>query len=340
MELCTLTEAKGMNTIMIEYLFIRLLEACNSGCFMCSYADSDSTFRLREEDFLKLVDAANEEGVKYVRFTGGEPLLDKNLGKFISVLTYNKIKSSIITNGMLLEKKSEELYEAGLGQVIVSIDGIELTHDKARNRVGLYKQAIKGLQIAKRLGIHTRINTVCGPHNFRDMPELQHILTSMGIEQWELSSLKMGKKLSYTKRDIEEIQGIVERIYKIGARTEQLVPYGKIWCGGTEAEQERYFATGITPRPDKQCNVVEKVRYYDAKTGRMFACSLMPHRRAEESFFKTFEKIEDIKIGDDLNGCVEYFKENGSRTCTGCSTTAALFSNRLEAGEHMEDWAY
>src|SRR5207302_6957567 len=122
---------------------------------------------------------------------------------------------------------------------------------------------------------------VVGPHNYREMPELQKSLSSLGVEQWELSPIKLDKMVKYPNR--EEVLSVCEGIYRADPKT-TLIPLGKRFYGNTPLEQELYFARGITPRPaPPQCRLVGDVIYLDAKNGRGYGCSLLPHRNPDES---------------------------------------------------------
>lgn len=127
-------------------------------------------------EYKKIIQEAKLANIEYIRFTGGETLLHKDLAQFIKLAKDVGIKTSIITNGYLLENKIEELYDSGLDQVTVSIDEIGETHNEIRNLPKLFDRAIRGIEKAKNLGVKVRINTVCGPHNYKSMPKLQSVL--------------------------------------------------------------------------------------------------------------------------------------------------------------------
>ena len=329
-----------------KYLFIRILEACNADCFMCDFAKSNDKFRFGVEDLKAMLPTVYNEGIRYIRFTGGEPLMHKQIVELIQAITDQGIKSSIITNGTILEQKAEALAQAGLDQVIVSIDGQEKTHDALRGTPGLFKRGIAGLEAAKRLGIKLRVNSVVGPDNFREMPELQNLFTEMGVEQWEMSSLKLeDQKLNYKDGDRELIENtIIPTMFERASEEGKLIPFGKIWCGDNKAERDLYFATGITPRADGVCHVVDHVRYLDAKNGKLYTCSLTPHRVGNEdvkmlsAFVNSAENLSTK--AKNVEAQADFFRKAGPKSCTGCSTTAAGFSNRIARGEKLEPWSY
>lgn len=327
-----------------KYLFIRILEACNADCFMCDFAKSKDRFRFGVDQLLDMMPRLREEGIEYVRFTGGEPLLHKDIIKLIQALTDNGLKSSIITNGTILKSKAKELSEAGLGQIIVSIDGLEQTHDTLRGTPGLYRRCIEGLEAARNEGILLRVNSVVGPDNFYDMPELQDILTEIGVVQWEMSSLKLETRLDYSDADRTLIESqIIPEMFDEAREKGKLIPFGKIWCGDTQTERDVYFATGKTPSADRVCHIVDRVRYLDAKAGKIYPCSLIPHRIPEtiKSFPETRAIAPDFSQAmNQATILADYYREAGPTECTGCSTTAAGLSNNLDKGKRALDWDF
>ena len=327
---------------MPEYLFIRLLEACNAGCFMCSFALSRDPYRLSTEDLKGILSRSATEGVRFVRFTGGEPLMHRDISDLVAVAGQNGIRSSIITNGSLLAKKAHSLCNAGLDQIVVSIDGIESTHDELRGVRGLFKKCIEGLKVAGRLGIKLRVNTVVGPYNFKEVLALQEVLTSLGVTKWELSSLKLSGRLDYAPHDREFIEEQVVPVLRQRSLAGLVFPLGKIWCGETKEERDRYFDLGIPPRADNICHLVDHVRYLDAKNGKLYVCPLVPHRHESEKKFPVrIESPTDFSTSGAAIKCqAEFYRTAGPQLCTGCSSSAAAFDPASNVTAGSGDWLF
>ncbi|KPK54677.1 MAG: hypothetical protein AMS22_05450 [Thiotrichales bacterium SG8_50] len=327
---------------MPEYLFVRILEACNAGCEMCGFAFSKDPYRFSPADLDALLSRAKQDGIRFVRFTGGEPLAHPDIVELVAVASHHGLRTSIITNGLLLCKLLDALGSAGLEEVVVSIDSAtpEL-HDQIRRRPGLFERAVEGLRRARSHGLRRRVNTVCGPSNFRDMPRLQVLLTSLEIDAWELSSLKLEGPLDYREEDLEELDRVVEYVYRQGHQAGRLVPMGKVWCGETPEERERYLKTGVPPRPDRRCHVVNRIRYLDARNGLLFPCSLLPHRPNAIAFGEPLASQVHLHCRSHrMQEIVQRLYVAGPQICTGCSSTAAGFSNTIDLGHDIPDWAY
>lgn len=324
-----------------RYLFIRLLEACNAGCFMCGFARSRDGYRFELEALRELLAQAEALNIRYVRFTGGEPLMHRDLLAMVGAIRDAGLHASVITNGALLPRKGALLAEAGLSQVIVSIDGARAeSHDRFRNTPGLFERCIEGLRAMRALGVKTRVNSVAGPHNYEELPQLQHLLTDLGVSQWELSALKLDEGVHYPSPD--HVLATCEPIYA-GAARGTLVPMGKRFYGNTPEEQELFFASGIPPRPSMpRCHLVGDVLYLDPKAGRLFGCSLLPHREVAQSG-------GGCPLSSDGGWRIDrtaflrhvaHFAEAGPQQCSGCSSSAAGYSDAVAAGEPVEEWAF
>lgn len=322
-----------------RYLFIRLLEACNAGCFMCGFARSTDSARFSVQEFEQLLPSARQAGVQFVRFTGGEPLVHTQVLTLIETGRRAGMRISLITNGLQLPRKVDGLAASGLEHLIVSIDGATaLTHDTYRDSPHCFDRAVAGLRRAVALGITTRVNTVVGPHNYREMPALQQVLLDIGVHQWELSALKLPRAMP-AYDDPASAVAVGETVYG----NARLRPNGKRWYGDTAEEMKRYFVDGIPPRASGPvCHVVSDVLYLDARNSTVYVCSCLPHRKGHESSGAEYVPaaaptalstagIEDLR---------RYFAVYGPTSCTGCSATASGYSDRVAADGAVADWAY
>jgi AdoMet-dependent heme synthase len=323
-----------------RYLFIRILEACNADCFMCEYALSRDAFRFSVGDFTELMPQAQQAGVRYVRFTGGEPLMHRDILKLVQIGNEYGMKMSIITNGMLLPRMIKPLADSGLAQVIVSVDGaFAETHDLYRRSPGMFNNALAGLRAAVGLGVLPRVNTVVGPHNYAQMPELQKLLTENCVQQWELSAIKLERHVNYP--DPDHVRAVCEPIYDADP-AELLIPLGKRFYGNDPEERHRFFTTGITPRASRPlCHVVDDVIYIDGKNGRAYGCSCLPHREDGEPGGAPVREYGAIRLDTpSFRSHVDFFRSKAPCSCTGCSTTAAGYSDDVARLGAVPAWHY
>lgn len=118
---------------------------------------------LSYEEMLRIVRIAIVLGVRKVRITGGEPLVRRGLTGFIRQLREldADLELALTTNGLYLGKMAEELREAGLNRINISLDSLrpERFHEITR-REGL-ADVLTGLQRATAVGFFPiKINMV------------------------------------------------------------------------------------------------------------------------------------------------------------------------------------
>jgi len=118
-----------------QKLRISVTDGCNFNCFFCHNegqgAVSTSTGKMSVKEITKIVEIAVRSGIKFVKLTGGEPLIYKfgnsniiDLVTAISSLRSNyklDFTISLITNGYLLNKYAKKLKDAGLDSINISL---------------------------------------------------------------------------------------------------------------------------------------------------------------------------------------------------------------------------
>ncbi len=105
-------------------LFISITANCNFACKGCHYGrDFMNGHQLPLETVLRLLDDAKEAGFSRIRFYGGEPLAHRDLPKMIRYASQLGLKHWITTNGLLLKKRIDELYDAGARHISLGYYG-------------------------------------------------------------------------------------------------------------------------------------------------------------------------------------------------------------------------
>jgi len=108
----------------ITNLRISLTPRCNLKCIYCHReGEVKPEAELPLEQVAEILRVASKFGIRSVKFTGGEPLLRKDIIDILRAVPPG-MESSMTTNGILLEKYAHDLKEAGMKRVNVSIDSI------------------------------------------------------------------------------------------------------------------------------------------------------------------------------------------------------------------------
>ena len=111
----------------INYMRVSVTDRCNLRCVYCMPLQGVQ-LRPRDEyldydELLRVIDAGLALGIDRIRITGGEPLVRPGLVEFMAKLKPMGIKDlSLSTNGLLFPAMAEELKQAGLDRVNISLD--------------------------------------------------------------------------------------------------------------------------------------------------------------------------------------------------------------------------
>lgn len=147
-------------------LRISVTDRCNLRCTYCMPEDvsfMDKKEMLSFEEIARFVRVGVPLGIDKVRLTGGEPLMRRDLPMLVKMIAgIEGIRDvGLTTNGILLANQAQELYDAGLRRINISLD--TLNPDRFRQiarRDGLDK-VIEGIHAAKRAGFTPiKINAV------------------------------------------------------------------------------------------------------------------------------------------------------------------------------------
>ncbi len=160
----------------INYLRVSVTDRCNLRCTYCMPAEGVELMQhkdiLRFEEIVDTIKYAVSLGVDKVRITGGEPLVKRGIVDLVKMISEIKgIKDfGMTTNGILLKKYAQQLADAGLHRVNISLD--TLNPEKYRNitRVGDITQVYAGIKAAKEAGL-TPIKINCVVKNSSEEPD-------------------------------------------------------------------------------------------------------------------------------------------------------------------------
>lgn len=152
----------------ISYLRVSVTDRCD---FRCVYCMSENMTFLPKSDILSLEEldrmcsAFVGLGVRKLRFTGGEPLVRRNIMSLFRNMQRHLESGAleevtVTTNGSQLGRFAHELYDCGVRRVNVSIDTLDPEKFKAITRWGRLDQVLEGIETAKRAGLQIKINAV------------------------------------------------------------------------------------------------------------------------------------------------------------------------------------
>lgn len=155
-------------------LRISVTDRCNIRCFYCMPAENVQFLNrskiLSFEEIIRFVRLVVPLGVNKIRLTGGEPLVRKEIPELVKMLA--EIPGiddiGITTNGILLPQYAQQLYDAGLRRINISLDALNAKKFEEITRRDEYDKVIEGIQSAQAAGFDpVKINAV----SIRNMTE-------------------------------------------------------------------------------------------------------------------------------------------------------------------------
>lgn len=165
---------KAPNTVIWE-----VTNRCNLRCKHCYVEASENGKELNTEDAKKVIDQLSEAGVFMLSFTGGEPLVRKDIFELISYANETGLYTNLATNATLIDEKTAKRLKGTVSYVQVSIDGPEDVHDSIRG-TGNFKKMMKGVQNLKKYDIPIGFTFVLMRENSKYLYETAEIAKDLG----------------------------------------------------------------------------------------------------------------------------------------------------------------
>lgn len=175
----------------VKTLIFHITHVCNILCKHC-YIDARREGRqaiipegLSTEVVIRLLRDFSSMGGLVVDFTGGEPLLRPDIWKILEESNNLRLWVAALTNGTYMTETLADRLRPLLNEVVISIDGLETSHDALRG-MGNFKKSISAISMLATKGVRVAVTTFVHADNFDQLVELQNMLGEVGISVWSL----------------------------------------------------------------------------------------------------------------------------------------------------------
>ena len=150
---------------------------------MCDIWKNRSGSSFGVSDLEPHLDSIRKLGVRWIVFSGGEPLLNLELPSLCSILRQENIRLTLLTTGLLLSKKADEVVKS-FDEVIVSLDGPPEIHDAIRRIDGAFALVEAGVRALRQRCHDFRITTrtVVQKANHRRLRETARVAKALGVD--------------------------------------------------------------------------------------------------------------------------------------------------------------
>jgi cyclic pyranopterin phosphate synthase len=184
--------------------------------FGADYAFLRDPQLMSADEIVAIAHSFVELGVTKIRLTGGEPLLRKDLSEIV-----RRLKSEVripevalTTNGWLLARYAEELRDAGLDRLNVSVDSLSAETAGKMNGMGLdSRRVLEAIDLASGLGLPVKINTaVRRGINDHEVEDLAAYFRERGHTLRFIEFMDVGNSNGWQSDEVVPAHEIVDRV--------------------------------------------------------------------------------------------------------------------------------
>jgi Fe-coproporphyrin III synthase len=205
-------------------------QRCNLHCMHCYSKSENKEYdnELSTEQAKNMINDLASFGVPVLLFSGGEPLLRKDIFEMAKLASDSGIRPVLSTNGTLITKTvAQQIKKAGFSYVGVSIDGIGETNDHFRGTKGAFDLAVEGIRNCFKAGVKPGLRFTVTKYNHKDVGEIFDLVEAEGIPRvcfYHLVYAGRGSDLKNDDLTAEESRVFLDYIL---ARTAKLHKKGK-----------------------------------------------------------------------------------------------------------------
>ena len=198
---------------LLQEVFWECTLRCNLNCLHCG-----SDCRKEEmpqdmpfSDFARVLDQIaleNEPSKIMIITTGGEPLVRKDIVECGREITRRGFIWGMVSNGMLLDTlKLQQLINAGLKTIAISLDGFEAEHNWMRGNDNSFRRAVNAIKALTKSSITWDVITCVNARNFSSLSKFKEFLLGLGVTHWRLFTVfPMGRAANNTELQLTSEQ--------------------------------------------------------------------------------------------------------------------------------------
>lgn len=197
-----------------------LTNICNYNCSFCYLNPDEEKYTLPIEKFEELMKELKVLGTYYLYLSGGEPLLVKDIGRYLSLARASIPYLHIVTNGSLLDQAMASLLNrCGVNEISLSLDAMEKTHNLYRGNEQAFSSVITAIENLRRFAPNIKITctTVIAPWNIEEQVSLSELCKSLRVEQryqaiqeYPMVIQKQGGKSFLSQEFVDKLNKFIE----------------------------------------------------------------------------------------------------------------------------------
>lgn len=240
-----------------------MTKQCNLKCIHC-YAHAKSTAQdneLTTREGKDLIDDLAAFGSPVILFSGGEPLMRKDLPELAEYAVSKGMRAVISTNGTLITSDiAKTLKEIGLSYVGISLDGLEEIHDHFRGQKGSFQASMEGIRNCQEAGIKVGLRFTMNKINVNDIPGVFNLLETMNIPRvcfYHLVYAGRGSKMVEEDLTHEKTREVVNLIMDETRRLHDLGKMKEVLTVDNHADGPFVYLRMLQENPERAKEILE-----------------------------------------------------------------------------------
>jgi len=169
-------------------------EITRACAFACKHCRADAQhgrdpLELTTQEGFQLIDRLAEFGSPILIFTGGDPMMRRDLYELIAYSTEKGLRCSLTPTATSLPtvERLQQVKEAGIRRIALSLDApSSKVHDEFRQVEGSWDRTMRILHNADKIGLSVQINTTVSTFNHLLLPEMVPFVEEVGAVQWSV----------------------------------------------------------------------------------------------------------------------------------------------------------
>jgi 12,18-didecarboxysiroheme deacetylase len=280
---------------------------CNLKCMHC-YAQSKNLKyegELTTEEGKRLIESLARFGSPVILFSGGEPLMRKDLFELIEHATKNGLRAVISTNGTQISKEvAVRLKDFNLSYVGVSIDGGEAINDKFRGVEGAYRRAMDGIRNCQEAGLKVGLRFTINKHNAGEVPTIFKIIRDENIPRvcfYHLVYAGRGSAMIDEDLSHAETRKVVDQIIDLTAELHREGYPKEVLTVDNHADGVYVYLRLLKEDPKRAEEVLQLLQFNEGNSsGRGIACVSWDGSVHPDQFWRhlTLGNVREREFGD------------------------------------------
>lgn len=249
---------------VLPVLVVHAHSSCNCRCVMCDIWKTKETKSFGTRDLEPQLESIRRLGVRWIVFSGGEPLMNPELPQLCATLRTEGIRLTLLSTGILLKKNAGAVAES-FDDVIVSLDGPSEIHDTIRRVEGAFALLGTGVRALRDVRSDMRITarTTVQQANHRHLLETARTagklsLNGISFLAVDVTSTAFHRALAWPKSRQTEIGLSLPELGALENEIDMLIRAG----------QEEFAAGFIAESPGKLRRIV---RHFRSQLGLEFS---------------------------------------------------------------------